>query len=71
MTVSNSYFVSNLACGGGALYSPFEDEEAVVVTNSTFYYNVAADGNGGAILATGGVKVKDSKFVENDAFGSC
>ena len=70
MTVSNSYFVSNLACGGGALYSPLDDEEAIVVTNSTFYYNVAADGNGGAILAIGGVNVKDSKFVENDAFGS-
>ena len=64
LTISNSYFGSNLAEGGGAIYA--EATNPVNVFNSSFFSNVAADRGGAAILAEQGLLVIDGVWFEGN-----
>lgn len=62
----NSTFYSNQARKGGAVYS---ENSVILSVNSTYMYNVANEGNGGALYGGSGVTMVNSSFVKNGALG--
>ncbi|WP_405265086.1 Ig-like domain repeat protein [Methanobrevibacter sp.] len=70
LKVSNSEFVNNTACDGGAIYVGYPG--TVDIINSTFTDNIAYNGTvvlggGGAIYTKGMTKIVNSSFIRNYA----